>query len=743
MNENKKDKEKISLKSKNNDFSFIDKNNTHKFNNKNNSKLLKNTNSFDKKIKETNNQSNNKSSSKNLQKRLLKEEVNNDISNQSNVSLDNNTIINKNNNFLDNNINLHKKESILNNTKYSFDNKNDENIENFNVKNNINKNEFNLKSDINVKENFSNINKNDFNLKEHINIKDDFSNKLNKDTEKEYFKDFTKKEYSKEHLKENNINIENSKNKESKEKYINLEDKNVDEKLNFSNKEKSKSKENSEDLKEEKEPTINELKTDLKNLNIEARKNGLVFKKSILRDKIRKNYTLQFREVREVPNKDNTETILKTKIIFPRIKEKGFQYNDSAFRKGIYRLDDLTRGKFHREVAKSEDDNTTIKATHFLEKNIERNFVSFIRNSNYRKIKKYNKLEKKISSLENKQVLNNLKLQFKDSKTDYKKAVKNLRQKNAYKKMMMNKINKANVVKRVQNTVSNILAFKSSPLTLLLSLKGALIGIVIFLVIFLMSFFSLFFSSLTQGVGDIYEIQKAELYYREMEAKIEYNNGKRINHNPIDLSSFLITNFGEFIFDENMKKILEELIKTQYLENKSLRKIIEENLTPEQFTYFLELYQNKGGYMRYGSPFQVEYEPRITSYIGYRINPTSSQTELQLHKGLDIGMGGGTPIIAISNGTVTRANFSSSFGNIVEIRHEDGYLSKYAHQQRLNVTKGQKIKQGDIIGFVGTTGDSTGNHLHLELYDENGEFMNPIFFIARNNKNIESDNNGN
>ncbi len=51
---------------------------------------------------------------------------------------------------------------------------------------------------------------------------------------------------------------------------------------------------------------------------------------------------LYFKEVREVPNKDNTETILKTKIIFPRLKEKGFQYNDSTFRKSIYRLDDLS-----------------------------------------------------------------------------------------------------------------------------------------------------------------------------------------------------------------------------------------------------------------------------------------------------------------------------------------------------------------------------------------------------------------
>ncbi len=697
MNQNKKDKEqKNSLKSKNNNFSFIDKNNTHKLNNNDNSKLLKNNNSFNDKTKEIKSNKNNK----NIQKRLLKEIERKNFSNYS-----------------------------LNNQKVEFDN-------NYNLKSEIKNKNFNLKNEVKSKENFNKINKKDFNLKEHINIKEDFSNKLNVNQNKQRFNSNVKKEYYKNLLDDKNIKLEELKNKNLKDDYdINYEENDKDEKLNFSNSVNSKS-----NLEEEKEPTINELKTDLKNLKIEVKKNKLNFEKSELKDKIKKTYTLQFREVKKVTDKNNLEPILKNKIIIPKLKEKGFQYNHSPIKRVNHRLNDTIRGKLHSQVSKDEDNNTTVKATHFFEKNIERNLIHFNRNSNFRKIKKYNKLENKINNLQRKQTINNLKVQFKDSKTDYKKAVKNLPQKNAYKKMMIKKINKANVVKRVQNTVSNILAFKSSPLTIILSLKGILICIVLFLILFLMSFFYLFFSSINQG-GNIYEIQKAELYYREMEAKVEYNNGKIINHNPIDLSSFLTTNFGDFVFDENMKKVLEELIKIQYLENKSLRQIIEETLTPEQLTYFLELHKNKGGYMYYGSPFQIEYEHYITSYIGYRINPTSNQQELQLHKGLDIGMAGGTPILAISDGIVTRANFSSSYGNIVEILHDDGYVSKYAHQQKLNVIKGQKVKQGDIIGFVGTTGDSTGNHLHLELYDNLGEFMNPIYFIARNNQDLGSDKN--
>lgn len=720
MNQNKKDKEqKNSLKSKNNDFSFIDKNNTNKFNNKDKSKLLKNNNSFNNKIKETKNNKNNK----NLQKRLLKKEVKN-TNNLNNQKTEKVNIVN--NNYS----NLKNEEVKGNNIKVIFD-----------LKDEITNKNFNLKTEFKSKENFNKISKKDFNLKEHINIKDDFSNKLNENkkiesNDKFNIKDNIKNEYFKNSLKDDNSKLEELKNKNLKDDYdINYEENDKDKKLDFSNFRNSKS-----NLEEEKEPTINELKTDLKNLKIEVKKNKLNLEKSELKDKVKKTYTLQFREVKEVTDKNNSEPILKNKVIIPKLKEKGFQYNHSPIKRVNHRLNNKIRGKIHKEISKNEDDNTTVKATHFFEKNIERNLIYFNRSSNFRKIKKYNKLENKINNLQRKQTINNLKVQFKDSKPDYKKSVKNIRQKNLYKKMMMNKITKVNITKRVQNTVSNILAFKSSPLTFFLTLKGTLFGIVLFLIIFLMSFFSLIFSSINQGV-DIYEIQKAELYYREMEAKVEYNNGKRINHNPIDLSSFLTTNFGDFVFDENMKKVLEELIKIQYLENKSLRQIIEETLTPEQLTYFLELHKNKGGYMYYGSPFQIEYEHYITSYIGYRINPTSNQQELQLHKGLDIGMAGGTPILAISDGIVTRANFSSSYGNIVEILHDDGYVSKYAHQQRLNVVKGQKVKQGDIIGFVGTTGDSTGNHLHLELYDNLGEFMNPIYFIARNNQDLGSDKN--
>lgn len=106
------------------------------------------------------------------------------------------------------------------------------------------------------------------------------------------------------------------------------------------------------------------------------------------------------------------------------------------------------------------------------------------------------------------------------------------------------------------------------------------------------------------------------------------------------------------------------------------------------------------------------------------------------HKGLDFTADVGTPVYATGDGVVETAYFSESFGNVIFIDHNFGYQTRYAHLSRFNVRKGQKIKRGDIIGFVGDTGLSRGPHLHYEvLY--NGLQINPINFFQRDLSNKE------
>ncbi|MBF2599145.1 peptidoglycan DD-metalloendopeptidase family protein [Listeria seeligeri] len=165
------------------------------------------------------------------------------------------------------------------------------------------------------------------------------------------------------------------------------------------------------------------------------------------------------------------------------------------------------------------------------------------------------------------------------------------------------------------------------------------------------------------------------------------------------------------------------------LKQSSMDEYIRENLTDDQFDLY-ELYlESRGNRQSFGSPFDFDWYPNITSYPGYRMDPFSS--EIKLHKGLDIGMAAGTPVQAIHDGIVTTAGYSSGgYGNYVVVENkEKDYKSVYAHFEKLNVTQGQSVKVGDVVGFVGTTGASTGNHLHLEFYEKD-EWLNAYFYVS-------------
>nr|WP_242964967.1 M23 family metallopeptidase [Scatolibacter rhodanostii] len=117
----------------------------------------------------------------------------------------------------------------------------------------------------------------------------------------------------------------------------------------------------------------------------------------------------------------------------------------------------------------------------------------------------------------------------------------------------------------------------------------------------------------------------------------------------------------------------------------------------------------------------------ITSTFGGRYNPVTGAWE-NAHGAIDIGAPGGTPIYAAADGDVIIANWVSGYGNCVKIRHDDTYSTLYGHSSKLLVTNGQQVKQGDIIALVGTTGQSTGNHLHFEVL-ENEVKIDPMQFF--------------
>ena len=113
----------------------------------------------------------------------------------------------------------------------------------------------------------------------------------------------------------------------------------------------------------------------------------------------------------------------------------------------------------------------------------------------------------------------------------------------------------------------------------------------------------------------------------------------------------------------------------------------------------------------------------VTSQFGKRSDPFHGK--LRNHKGLDIAAPRGTPIQSIQSGTVVSAGKRGGYGNVVVLEHGDGTTSLYAHCDELKVAKGDRVGRGDVIATVGSTGRSTGPHLHLEVH-RNGEAVDPM-----------------
>lgn len=118
---------------------------------------------------------------------------------------------------------------------------------------------------------------------------------------------------------------------------------------------------------------------------------------------------------------------------------------------------------------------------------------------------------------------------------------------------------------------------------------------------------------------------------------------------------------------------------------------------------------------------------RIASGFGYRIDPVYKTPKM--HAGLDFAAPQGTPIYATANGTVSLAgNAGNGYGNHVIINHGYGYETLYGHMVRVKARVGQQVKRGEVIGWVGSTGKSTGPHCHYEVH-KNGNKIDPVYFF--------------
>src|SRR5262245_18889986 len=118
----------------------------------------------------------------------------------------------------------------------------------------------------------------------------------------------------------------------------------------------------------------------------------------------------------------------------------------------------------------------------------------------------------------------------------------------------------------------------------------------------------------------------------------------------------------------------------------------------------------------------------LTGTFGGRADPFSG--EPAFHQGLDISTEKGQPVYATADGQVASASYTGDYGNLIVLRHDFGLSTRYGHLSRFNVTPGAAVHRGDVIGFVGSTGRSTGSHLHYEIL-VSGKLINPLQLLTQ------------
>lgn len=187
----------------------------------------------------------------------------------------------------------------------------------------------------------------------------------------------------------------------------------------------------------------------------------------------------------------------------------------------------------------------------------------------------------------------------------------------------------------------------------------------------------------------------------------------------------------------NIDKELETI--NSYLKVRGINQTVkmpqggEENdifLSAEETGSFYENYLQRLSYNFSHIPLGYPFKGAITSTYGHRENPFTGQN-VETHSGLDIRAPMGAPVKAMAKGTVAFAGPKGGYGNCIILKHASGYETLYGHLSKILVTSGQSIDIGQQIGKVGSTGRSTGPHLHYEVH-KNGKRINPSNFLTLN-----------
>lgn len=329
-------------------------------------------------------------------------------------------------------------------------------------------------------------------------------------------------------------------------------------------------------------------------------------------------------------------------------------------------------------------------------------------------------------------------------------------------------------------------------MTLIMSISsmiGMLVSIIFVVALFLLTFFNIFVSIGTRVTtqNEYITLTDATEYYRKLETDLEErfsddekrkelekeiddeyyeNSGEHIyefsydlpefGFDPITLMAYLSVKFHEFNL-EMVKGDLDEIFSLMYdmswevkeeertledgttkdvpicyikVTKKELEEVVEERMADEELEQYKLYKLSGGGQQTYGPVFDgIDWSNKISSPFGERIHPITKVRTF--HDGVDIAVPIGTEIYSVANGTVIAANYSSSAGNMVRIKTEGGWEITFMHMDSISVHSGQQVGRGELLGYTGNTGNSTGPHLHIQVHDNEGNRINPVFIVPQ------------
>ena len=228
------------------------------------------------------------------------------------------------------------------------------------------------------------------------------------------------------------------------------------------------------------------------------------------------------------------------------------------------------------------------------------------------------------------------------------------------------------------------------------------------------------------GMGYVFSIGVNALEYNKMKAKLDYYSSEFLElRSTMDTLRETESEFTKLFKYKTKDKILENL-DTSDTGSLDLRELKHQLKITMETSGDIKDYLSRQRDIYLATPKGWPTDGHITSPYGWRINPVTDRREF--HGGVDIATDPGEPVRATADGIVSFAGWSGNNGNLVVIEDGMGFQTFFAHNRKVVVKVGQKVKRGQVISYVGSTGRSTGPHVHYEIWHD-GKSVNPEKYI--------------